>query len=376
MAENKRDYYEVLGVGRDARQEDIKKAYRSAALKHHPDRNPGNKEAEEEFKEAAEAYEVLSDSEKRQLYDRFGHEGLRGHGPSFTSVEDIFDYFGDVFGGGIFGSLFGQGRRGGRAGPRAGRSLKIEVELTFKEVYSGIEKEITLKRRERCETCKGTGAKAGTEKADCHVCHGRGEILQSQGFFRIRTTCPNCGGTGKVIKDPCKKCKGSGTVPVTRTITVKIPAGIEDGARLRIAGEGDPGEPGAPNGDLFCFITVKGHKYFIRHGDNIVTELNVSMTQAALGAEFEVPTVDDRTAVLRVPRGTQTGDVLRLAGMGFPNIRGYGRGDHLIRIVVQIPKKLSARQEDLLREFAEIEGISVKKPAKSLFRKVRNLFEG
>lgn len=371
---DKRDCYEVLGIQRNATQEEIKKAYRKAALKFHPDRNPGDRDAEENFKEAAEAYEILCDPEKRSLYDRFGHDGVRGRSAGFGSVDDIFDFFGDVFGGGLFGDLFGGGRRS--RGPARGRSLRVDVNLTFSEVYTGVEKEIDVKRMERCPECEGSGAKAGTEKESCRVCNGMGEVLQSQGFFQIRTACPNCGGTGKIIKDPCAQCKGSGRVKKKRTITVNIPAGIEDGSRLRIAGEGEPGDPGAPSGDLFCFINVKPHDYFLRHGNDVLAELSISFTQAALGAEVEVPTLGGEKLVLTVPRGTQFGDILKIEGKGFPSVRGHRRGDQLIRVIVGVPKKLNKKQEELLREFAKTEGKNVRKPSKNIFRKVKDFFEG
>jgi molecular chaperone DnaJ len=369
----KRDYYEVLGVDKAATLDDIKKAYRQAALQCHPDRCPGDRNAEERFKDCAEAYEVLSDHEKRSLYDRYGHEGLRGIGPGFSSVEDIFEYFGDILGSGLFGDFFDSG---GRRRARKGQSLKLDVELAFKEIFTGAERELEIRRHDLCDECGGSGAKKGTSKTECPVCRGGGELLQTQGFFQIRTTCPNCGGTGSVVKNPCQKCRGRGTVPVKRTISVKFPAGIEDGAHLRVAGEGEPGFDGAPNGDLFVIIRIVPHQFFIRHGDDVLCEITVSFTQAALGADVEVMTVSDEEVVLSIPRGTQSGEILKLEGHGFPSIRGYRRGNQLIRVVVEIPKKLSGRQEELLRDFAETEGKSVRKPSRSIFRQVKNFFEG
>lgn len=373
----KRDYYESLGIGRDATAEDIKSAYRREALKHHPDRNPGNRDAEQKFKDAAEAYEVLSDQAKRQRYDRFGHDGLRSSGNSrgFSSVEDIFSAFGDIFGGGgsVFEDLFGRsgGSRGG--GGRRGASLRCEVRLSFDEMAHGAEKSIRLKRAESCETCSGTGARPGTSPRTCAYCGGHGEIQQSQGFFAIRTTCPRCRGEGKMIEDPCHDCSGSGRVARTREISVKIPAGIEDGTRIRMTGEGEAGDRSGPPGDLYVEVYVSGHPLFERDGMDLICEVPITFSQAALGAMVMVPGID-RQEEIEVHRGTQSGSTFRLRGRGLPDVHGRGHGDLLVRTVVETPKRLSSRQEDLLREFAETEEVSVSPRRKSFFKKVKDLF--
>jgi molecular chaperone DnaJ len=372
----KRDYYEVLGVARDAAPDAIKKAYRKIALETHPDRNPGNKEAEERFKEAAEAYEILSDREKRERYDRYGHEGLRGEQVhDFSNFESIFEAFGDIFGGagGAFEEFFGFGRRQ-RAGPRPGASLKVELELEFMEAARGVEKTIEIRRREHCETCKGTGAKPGTRTTACKLCGGRGEVAQTQGFFSIRTTCPRCGGQGQTIETPCKECDGTGTVPRRREIKVRIPPGVEDGTRMRIAGEGEAGGMGGPRGDLYLFLTVRPHDFFARQGDDLICEVPITFPQAALGAQVQVPTLEGRE-LLAIPAGTQSGTVFRLPGRGFSNVRGYGRGDALVRVVVETPKSLGKRQEELLRELAQLDEKEVSGRRKSFLDKIKHLFE-
>jgi molecular chaperone DnaJ len=368
----KRDYYEVLGVQRDASQQDIKSAYRREALKHHPDRNHGDAEAEQRFKESAEAYEVLSDPRKRSRYDRFGHEGTGGS-RGFSSVEDIFSAFGDVFGGGsIFGDLFGFGS-GGQRGSRQGASLRCEVRLTFDEMAQGVEKTIQLRRAEPCETCGGSGARPGTSRATCSYCHGRGEVQQSQGFFAIRTSCPQCHGEGSVNQTPCTDCKGSGRQTRPREITVKIPAGIEDQTRIRLSGEGEAGEQGAPPGDLYCDVRVAGHPLFQRDGSDLLCEVPIAFSQAALGGKIEVPGVD-RPEELTIDRGTQSGSHYRLRGRGLPDVHGRGRGDLLVRVAVETPRRLTKRQKELFQELAETEEASVTPKRKSFFEKVKELF--
>jgi len=373
----KRDYYESLGVGREATAGDIKSAYRREALKHHPDRNPGDREAEQKFKEAAEAYEILSDQGKRQRYDRFGHEGLRSSGNSrgFSSVEDIFSAFGDIFGGGgsVFEDLFGfsGGSRGG--GGRRGASLRCEVRLNFDEMAHGAEKTIRLKRAEACETCAGSGARPGTSPRTCAYCGGHGEIQQSQGFFAIRTTCPRCRGEGKMIEDPCNDCSGHGRVSRTREISVKIPAGIEDGTRIRMTGEGEAGDRNGQAGDLYVEVYVSRHPLFEREGMDLICEVPITFSQATLGANVMVPGID-RQEEIEVHRGTQSGSMFRLRGRGLPDVHGRGQGDLLVRAVVETPKRLSSRQEELLREFAETEEVSVSPRRKSFFEKVKDLF--
>jgi molecular chaperone DnaJ len=372
--EQKRDFYEVLGVSKGAGQEEIKKAYRKKAIQFHPDKNPGDKEAEAKFKEAAEAYEVLSDPEKRRLYDQFGHAGLRGAGVrGFSSFDEIFDAFGDIFGGGLFSDFFGFGGRR-RRGPRAGASLRAEIVLDFMEAATGTKKTLTLRRNEYCPECNGSGSRSDSGRVNCSYCGGRGEIAQTQGFFSIRTTCPQCEGKGTVIRDPCPKCRGTAFVKVTREITVTIPPGIDDGTRMRVSGEGEPGERGAPPGDLYCYITIKPHEFFERHEDHVYCEIPISFTQAALGSTIQIPTLEGETT-LDVRPGTQSGEIYRLERKGFPNVHGYGRGDQLVRIIVEVPRKLTQKQEELLRELAKTETISVKPRKKSFFDKVRDIFE-
>lgn len=378
--EVKRDYYEVLGVAKDASEEEIKRAYRREALKHHPDRNPNDREAERRFKEAAEAYEVLSEPEKRRRYDRYGHEGLRGAGGArgFTNVEDILRTFGDVFGGGggggsIFDDLFGfsGGRRSG--GANRGPSLRCEVRITFAEMARGCEKTIRLRRPESCGVCAGTGARKGTAPAACSTCKGRGEVTQTQGFFMLRSTCPACGGRGSVVRDPCPDCGGAGRKEETRELVVRIPAGIEDGVQIRISGEGAAGEMGAPPGDLYCEVRVGRHPLLERDGNDLVCEVPVTFSQAALGARMEVPGIEGSEG-LDLPRGTQSGDLFRVRGKGLPDMHGRGRGDLVCRVVVETPKRLSRRQEELLREFAETEDVAVGPRRKGFIDKLKELF--
>ncbi|MBW1659746.1 MAG: molecular chaperone DnaJ [Deltaproteobacteria bacterium] len=344
-----RDYYEILGVARSATQEEIKKAYRKLALKYHPDRNPDNKEAEERFKEASEAYEVLSDPEKRQIYDQFGHDGLKGTGfTGFRGFEDIFSSFGD-----IFGDFFGFGARS-RSGPTRGDDLRYDLEITFEEAAFGKDVELEIPRTVRCETCGGTGAKPGTHPITCPACGGRGQVTRSQGFFSISTTCSTCQGTGQIIPEPCPDCGGTGRVKKKRKVALKIPAGVDTGSRLRLRGEGEAGERGGPPGDLYVVIHVKPHEFFERSGDDIYCKVPISFTTAALGGKVEVPTLEG-VETIQIKKGTQSGEVFQLKGKGFPRLRGYGRGDEIIQVVVSVPKKLTKRQEELLREFAELE---------------------
>ncbi|MFH0814230.1 MAG: molecular chaperone DnaJ [Pseudomonadota bacterium] len=345
----KRDYYEVLGIRRDAADEEIKKAYRKLAFQYHPDRNPGNEEAEEKFKEAAEAYEVLRDSEKRSLYDRFGHEGLRGTGfTGFTGFEDIFASFGSVF-----EDFFGFGTRTrSRTAPQVGADLRYDLRISFLEAAFGEEKIIDIEKMYHCDSCQGTGAKSGTKPETCSTCRGRGQVTHSQGFFSISTTCPQCHGVGTIIRNPCPQCRGAGKVKKKKMVTVKIPAGIETGVRLRLAGEGEEGVRGGPPGDLYVVIFVEEHEFFKRRGDDIICEVPIFFVQAALGSEIEVPTLEGTTKAM-IPRGTQTGEIFHLKGLGIPHLRGFGRGDQYVQVTVKIPTKLTKRQEELLREFAE-----------------------
>ncbi len=376
----KRDYYEILGVERNATPEEIKRAYRKLALKYHPDQNPGDKEAEAKFKEAAEAYDALGDADKRAKYDQFGHAAFGGGGfpggGRFTNIEDIFEAFGDVFGGGaggLFGDLFGGARRGrrGRRGPVPGRDLKIVLDLSLEEIDRGVQKTISLKRQEACEPCRGNGAKPGTSPVACSTCGGRGQVHRSQGLFTMATTCPRCHGAGRVIESPCAACKGSGRIARNADVRLEVPAGVEEGMRIRIPDAGDAGEPGAPRGDLYVVVHELEHKIFQRSGPDLMTEVPFSFTQLALGDKVEIPTLRSRVE-MAIPPGTQSGKVFRLRGQGLPVLNGGGRGDQLVRVFVETPRKLTERQKELLREFAHIE--EEKTGSKSFFDRIVEYF--
>ena len=381
MASIKRDYYEVLSVARTANGDEIKRSYRRLAMKYHPDRNHENKaEAEVSFKECAEAYEVLSDETKRRRYDQHGHAGVSGgHDFSHMDVGDIFSMFDDIFGGAFGGRAGGQARAGGAGagGRRAQRGFDLEtqVELTLSEVATGCDKTLQFDKQEHCETCKGTGAKPGVPPVVCVQCGGQGRIAQ-QGFggmFRMVTTCPNCRGRGTVIRDACTTCRGTGRQQRQRMVTVKIPAGVHEGQAVRIAGEGEAGESGAPSGDLHCYISVKPHPIFTRHHNDIVCQVPVSFTQAALGSKIEVPTLKG-TEPLEIPPGTQHGEVFKLKGKGVPDLRSYKNGDEIIQILIEIPKKLSDRQKQLLREFASSEDERLMPQRKGFMDKIKQVF--
>ncbi len=354
----KKDYYDVLGVPRDATAEDIKKAYRQKALKYHPDRNPGNKEAEEKFKEAAEAYSVLCDPQKRSVYDRFGHEGLRGEGYSGFEGFDasIFGDFEDILGsffGFSFGDFFGGGRTSRRRTAQPGRDLALELEITLEEAWKGAEKTLSLHRAETCLSCQGSGLKPGTRKTVCSSCQGRGQIRHQQGFFSISRTCPHCSGEGEVISDPCPECRGAGRIRTKRNLHIRIPAGIDEGARLRLAGEGECGERNAPPGDLYVLVRLKPHERFERRGQDLVCQVSLSFPQAALGAVLDIPTLDGRLEV-KVPAGSQPGEVIRIKGKGFKDLRSQRAGDLYVRLNVITPQKLSREEKDLLKRLAEL----------------------
>jgi len=373
----KRDYYEVLGVSRDATQEEIKKVYRRLARQYHPDANPDNKEeAAEKFREITEAYAVLSDPEKRAQYDRFGHAGPEGQGFDFSNFN-----WGDLgfdFGfGNLFEAFFGGGRR--QRGPQRGADLEAEIELSFREAAFGTEKEVRVPRVERCENCGGSGAAPGTSPERCAVCNGTGQVSFSRatpfGQFIQTRTCDRCGGTGRFISNPCRDCRGTGSVQRVRKVKVKVPAGVDSGFRLRLRGEGETGVRGGPPGDLYVYLRVRPDPVFQRDGDNVICEAPVSFTQAALGAEIEVPTLEGTTRI-RVPEGTQSGTILRLKGKGIPNPHGYGRGDLHIRVKVVTPTRLTEKQKELLRELARLSGEEAPKEEKEkgFFEKVRDAF--
>ncbi|MGO9308419.1 MAG: molecular chaperone DnaJ [Spirochaetia bacterium] len=359
----KRDFYEVLGVQKNASREEIKKAYRQLAIKHHPDRNPGNKDSEERFKEATEAYEILADDRKRQTYDQYGFAGLNGMGqPTAQDFSTIFQGFEDIFGdvSGIFDSFFGGGSRrrsSGRGFGQRGSDLRYDMEIGFLEAAFGVKKEVTYARAERCDVCKGTGADKGSGRKLCPTCGGSGQVRRNSGFFSIASTCPSCNGEGEIIEKPCAECRGTGTLRRSRTITITIPAGIEDGKRLSLAGQGDAGAGGAQDGDLYVFLRVQPHESFERDGKDVYCAIPISITQASLGADIVVPTLDQKTVRVTIPPGTQNGRVFRLKGEGIPELHSSTRrGDMYIKIVVRVPTKLSAKARELLKELASSNG--------------------
>lgn len=345
----KRDYYEVLGVSREADEREIKKAYKRLAMKYHPDRNQGDKESEARFKEIKEAYEILTDAQKKAAYDQYGHaafeQGGMGGAGGFGGGADFSDIFGDVF-----GDIFGGGRRSQRAS--RGADLRYTMELTLEEAVRGVTKEIKVPTMVACDVCDGSGAKAGTKATTCPTCHGAGQVQMRQGFFAVQQTCPTCHGRGQIIQDPCNKCHGEGRVQKTKTLSVKIPAGVDTGDRIRLSGEGEAGEFGAPAGDLYVQVHVKEHPIFKREDNNLYCEVPISFTMAALGGEVEVPTLDGRVN-LKIPAETQTGRMFRMRGKGVKSVRGGAIGDLMCRVVVETPVKLSERQKELLKELEE-----------------------
>jgi molecular chaperone DnaJ len=357
----KRDYYETLGVSKDASKDDIKRAYRKIAVENHPDRNPGDSKAEERFKEATEAYEVLADEKRRQAYDQFGFAGVEGMGGGggYEGFSTVFRDFEDIFGdfSGIFESFFGGGgrrQRGGRRGPTRGSDLRYDLEVDFLDAVFGTKVEISFDKQVQCDGCDGTGAESGSGQKVCSTCGGTGQVRRSSGFFSIASTCPTCAGEGYVIEDPCRKCNGQGVVKEHRTLKVSIPAGIDHGKRITLRGEGDVAPNGGTAGDLYVVVRVKPHEFFERHGDDVYCVVPISMTQAALGGEIHVPTLDDKRAKVKIPSGTQTGRVLRLRNEGVPHLHDAGRrGDMYVKIRVDVPKKLSGKAKDLMRQLSE-----------------------
>jgi molecular chaperone DnaJ len=373
----KRDYYEVLGVDKKASADEIKRSYRRMALKYHPDKNPNDKDAEAKFKECAEAYEVLGDTEKKQRYDQYGHDGLRGagvHDYSHMNVNDISDMFGDMF-----GDLFGGGRRrsGRSQRPSRGYDLETAVELTLEEVAKGTEKTIEFTRQDTCADCGGSGATKGKAPSRCSTCGGVGQVQRAGlgGFFQMVSTCPACQGAGQVITDPCKKCRGTGQIPKKRTLSVKIPAGVHEGQGVRVGGEGEPGRLGGPRGDLYCYVRLKAHPFLMRDGSDLVVTVPLRFTQMALGDTIDVPTLDG-TKQLKIPAGSQHGDIFRIRGQGLPELRGGKHGDLLVRVMVEVPKKLTAEQEELLGKFAQTEGKDTSSESASFFERLKRQFGG
>ncbi len=360
----KRDYYEVLGVPRTASPEEIKKSYRRLAMEFHPDRNQGDKVSEGKFKEVSEAYEILSDADKRRQYDQYGHEGMRSaFGPDgfnfsrdFTHVSDLQDLFGSLFGeggGGVFEDLFGGGgRRSNRTGPQQGADLRFDLEIEFEEAMFGAKKEITLSVAEQCGACKGMGSEPGSAEETCRHCGGRGAVISASGFFQVRQTCPVCSGGGKIITKPCRECKGVGRQKNRKRLTLPIRAGVETGSRLRLAGQGEGGVRGGPAGDLYVLLHVKPSELFEREGTELLCEIPVPMHIAALGGEVSVPTLDG-LATLKVDAGTETGKIYRLRGKGVPSLDGHGRGDLHIRILVEVPVHLDSKQKKILKDFSD-----------------------
>ncbi len=378
MATVKRDYYEILGVTRTADGEEIKRVYRRLAMKYHPDRNEGagKAEAEIKFKECAEAYEVLSDPQKRARYDQFGHAGVTGqHDFSHMDIGDIFSMFDDIFGG--IGNPGARRGAGGQRRAQRGFDLETQVELTLNEIANGAEKKIEFERQDACEQCKGTGAKAGTSPVVCVQCGGQGRVAQ-QGFggmFRMVTTCPNCRGKGTVVREFCQSCGGSGRQVKHRVVNVKIPPGVHEGQAVRIVSEGEPGEDGAPNGDLHVYIQVKPHPLFSRHNNDLVCQVPISFTQAALGAKIDVPTLKGEEK-LEIPGGTQHGEVFKLKGKGLPDIRSYKNGDELVQVMIEVPRKLTEQQRKLLTDFAALEDASVMPQKKGFVEKLKDMMKG
>ncbi len=377
----KRDYYEVLELDRKATPDEIKKAYRKMAVKYHPDKNPGDKTAEEKFKEVGEAYEALSDPNKRAAYDQHGHAAFdarsRQPGRGGGGFHDPFDIFKEAFGGGgssIFEELFGGG--GGRSdptGPQRGADLRYDMEITFEEAVLGCEKEISLTKLDSCETCHGSGAEAGSSRKTCATCGGRGQVVTSRGIFSVAQPCPRCQGAGQTIDKPCKTCHGAGRKERTKPVRLKIPAGVDTGARLRSTGNGEGGTRGGTSGDLYVVLHVKAHEIFQREGDDLICDVPVHFVQAALGAEIEVPTLAGK-ALIKIPAGTQNATVFRLRGKGVRNVQGHGVGDLHVRAQIEVPQRLNAAQKAKLEEFAELCDSSVNPISKSFWDKAKNLF--
>jgi molecular chaperone DnaJ len=370
---SKRDYYEVLSVAKDVDAKELKRAYRKLAMKYHPDRNPDDAEAEAKFKEATEAYEVLSDEQKRAAYDRFGHAGVEGNAGGGGGFSGDGSQFSDIFGD-VFGDIFGGGA-GGRGGPQRGSDLRYTLELTLEEAVRGVEKKVRIPTLTSCEVCDGTGAKPGTSPKSCPTCHGQGQVRMQQGFFSVQQTCPTCRGQGTIIDDPCVSCHGRGVKEETKTLSVKIPAGVDTGDRIRLSGEGEAGAMGGPAGDLYVQVSVKEHALFHRDGRNLYCDVPISIVDAALGGELEVPTLDGRVK-LKIPPETQSGKLFRLRSKGVTPVRGGAPGDLMCRVQVETPVNLTEHQKDLLRQFQEsATGEKHSPQKKSWFEGVKKFFE-
>jgi molecular chaperone DnaJ len=376
---SKRDYYETLGVPKTASAEDIKKAYRKQAVKFHPDKNPGDKTAEERFKEVGEAYEALSDPQKRAAYDQYGHDAFDARRRAGRGgFHDPFEVFREAFGGGgvedIFEQFFGGGMRRDPSAPDRGANLRYDLELEFEEAANGCTKEISLTKPEVCESCSGSGAEAGAQKKVCPLCGGRGQVVTARGIFSVAQTCPRCGGAGRTVDKPCRKCQGAGRTDRTSRKTIRIPAGVDTGTKLRSSGDGEAGLRGGPPGDLFVVLHVKPHPLFQRDGDDLLYELPISFVQAALGTELDVPSLNSKV-LLRVPPGTQAGQVFRIKGKGVKNAQGYGWGDLHVRIAVEVPAHLNAAQRAKLQEFAELCDAKVNPISEGFFEKAKRFFK-
>lgn len=382
------DYYEILEIPKSASQEEIKKAYRKKALMFHPDRNQGNAEAEKKFKEISEAYEVLSDDKKRALYDQYGKEGVQGAGgfgggqQGFSSMEEALRTFMGAFGGGgggdaMFENIFGMGGgefEGGRSHPRQGASKRVNINVTFDEAAKGTDKELSITNYVTCNTCNGKGAASPSGIKKCTRCGGKGQVFEQRGFFSMSMPCPQCHGEGKMIVDPCKTCSGQGVVKEKQRVKIHIPAGVDNGMRLKMSGYGDAGPNGGPHGDLYVFINVEPHKLFERDGNDLLLNLPISFTEAALGAKKDVPSLYNHTVRLTIPEGTQNEKIFRVKGEGFPNVHGSGRGDLLVKIFVETPTKLTSRQKEILEEFHSLEGPANQPKRSSFLETIKNLF--
>lgn len=378
------DYYQTLGISKSATQDEIKKAYRKSALKYHPDKNPGDSAAEKKFKEISEAYEVLSNEEKRRVYDQYGADALKGGagggfgGGGFSNMEEALRTFMGAFGSGsgggesIFGNIFGFEE--GADSSRQGASKRMNLSLSLEEAVRGVEKEVSLTNYVHCSSCNGSGAASSDAIKRCSKCHGHGQIHQSRGFFNMATTCPQCHGKGSVITNPCKACHGEGRVKEKQKTTIKIPGGIDTGMRLRVAGYGDAGEGGGPSGDLYVYITVNPHKIFQREGDDLIVEVPISFVEAALGSKKEIPALLDGTCKINISEGTQTGKILRIRNEGAPNVHGHGKGDLLVKLIVETPIDLNEKQKSLLQEFGDLEKEHNSPRKKTFFDKVKVLF--